>query len=66
MEKTLKIDGMMCGHCEAHVKQALEAIPGVDSADVSHTTGTAVVHLNAPVTDDVLRRAVQSAGYTVR
>ena len=66
MEKTLKIDGMMCPHCEAHVKQALETIPQVTSADVSHTAGTAVVHLNAAVSDDVLKQAVEEAGYSVK
>lgn len=66
MEKTLKVDGMMCGHCEAHVKQALEAIPQVESADVSHTAGTAVVHLNAEVSDEVLKQAVEKAGYQVK
>ena len=66
MEKTLKVDGMMCGHCEAHVKQALEAIPQVESADVSHTAGTAVVHLNAEVSDEVLKQAVEKEGYQVK
>ncbi|MDO4836938.1 MAG: heavy metal translocating P-type ATPase [Clostridia bacterium] len=65
MEKTLKVEGMMCGHCEAHVKQALEAIPQVDSAVASHTAGTVKVTLNAPVDDAVLTKAVQDAGYKV-
>ena len=65
MEKTLKVEGMMCGHCEAHVKQALEAIPQVDSAVASHTAGTVKVTLNAPVDDAVLVKAVQDAGYKV-
>ena len=65
MEKTLKIEGMMCGHCEAHVRQALEALPGVDSAAVSHESGTAVVTLSADVSDEMLKKAVADAGYTV-
>lgn len=65
MEKTLKIEGMMCGHCEAHVKKALEALPQVDAAQVSHTAGTAVVTLNVAVADDVLKAAVEAEGYTV-
>ena len=65
MEKTLKIEGMMCGHCEAHVRQALEALPGVESAAVSHESGTAVVTLSADVSDEVLKKAVADAGYTV-
>ena len=65
MEKTLKIEGMMCGHCEAHVRQALEALPGVESAAVSHESGTAVVALSADVSDEVLKKAVSDAGYTV-
>lgn len=65
MEKTLKIEGMMCGHCEAHVRQALEALPGVESAAVSHESGTAVVTLSADVSDEALKKAVADAGYTV-
>ena len=65
MEKTLKIEGMMCGHCEAHVRQALEALPGVESAAVSHESGTAVITLSADVSDEVLKKAVTDAGYTV-
>ena len=63
MEKTLKIEGMMCEHCEMHVKKALEAIPGVESAAVSHTSGTAVLKLNADVPADRLKAAVEEAGY---
>lgn len=63
MEKTLKIEGMMCEHCEMHVKKALEAIPGVESAAVSHTSGTAVLKLNADVPADRLQAAVEEAGY---
>ena len=66
MEKTLKIDGMMCGHCEAHVKSALEAIDGVESAKVSHESGTAVVTLCKEVDDAVLKSAVEAEGYKVR
>lgn len=65
MEKTLKIEGMMCGHCEAHVRQALEALPGVESAAVSHESGTAVVTLSADISDEALKKAVTDAGYTV-
>jgi cation transport ATPase len=60
MEKTMIIEGMMCPRCEAHVKKALEAIPGVESAVASHTAGTAVVTLSAPVEDAVLRAAVEA------
>ena len=65
MEKTLHIEGMMCAHCEAHVKNALEALPQVDAAAVSHTAGTAVLTLNAEIPDDVLKSAVEAQGYKV-
>ena len=65
MEKTLKIEGMMCGHCEARVRKVLEALPEVKQAVVSHKAGTAVVTLNAPVADDVLKKAVEDQDYTV-
>ena len=65
MKKTIKIEGMMCGHCEATVKKALEALPQVDAAQVSHTSGTAVVTLNAGVADDVLTQAVEAKDYKV-
>ena len=65
MEKTMKIEGMMCGHCEARVKKTLEAIPQVDAAEVSHEAGTAVVTLNAEVADDVLKKAVEDQDYKV-
>ena len=65
MVKTMKIEGMMCGHCEAAVKKALEAIDGVVSAEVSHTDGTAVVTLSKPVENAVLRKAVEDKDYTV-
>ncbi len=65
MEKTIKIEGMMCGHCEMHVRKALEALDGVDSAKVSHKAGTAVVTLKENVSDDVLKQAVTEQGYQV-
>ena len=65
MEKTLKIEGMMCGHCEMHVKKALEALDGVGNAEVSHKTGTAVVTFQKEVSDDVLKKAVTDQGYNV-
>jgi len=65
MEKTMKIEGMMCPRCEAHVKKALEAIPGVVEAVASHTAGTAVVTLSAPVEDAVLKAAVEAEDYAV-
>ncbi len=65
MEKTMKIEGMMCGHCEAAVKKALEAVDGVTSAEVSHTSGTAVVTLSKPVDSAVLKKAVEDKDYKV-
>ena len=65
MEKTLKIEGMMCGHCEMHVKKALEAISGVTKAEVSHTDGKAVVTLDKSVDDAILIKAVDDEGYKV-
>ena len=65
MKKTLKVEGMMCGHCEARVKKALEALPEVDEAVVSHEAGTAIVTLNAEVVDDVLKNAVEAQDYKV-
>ena len=65
MKKTIKIEGMMCGHCEAHVKKALEALPQVESAVASHTDGTAVVTLREPIDDAALRQAVEAADYKV-
>ena len=65
MEKTLKIEGMMCGHCEMHVKKALEALDGVKKAEVSHKTGTAVVTQEKEIPDDVLKKAVADQGYEV-
>lgn len=65
MTKTIHIEGMMCAHCEATVKKALEALDGVQSAAVSHEAGTAVVTLTADVADDVLKEAVEAKDYTV-
>ena len=65
MTKTMKIEGMMCGHCEAAVKKALESIPTVSEANVSHEAGTAVVTLSADTPDDVLRKAVEDKDYKV-
>ena len=65
MTKTMKIEGMMCGHCEATVKKALEAIDGVNSAEVSHEVGTAVVELSEGVQDEVLKKAVEDKDYKV-
>ena len=65
MEKTLKIEGMSCGHCSKRVKDALEAVNGVESAEVSHETGLAVVKLDKDVADKVLEKAVAKVGYTV-
>ena len=65
MKKTLTIEGMMCPHCEASVKKALEELDGVLSAEVSHETGTAIVSMNDPVADDVLKSAVEAKDYIV-
>ena len=65
MKKTLKIEGMMCGHCEMHTKNALEALEGVAKAEVSYKTGTAVVTLEKEISDDVLRQTVAGQGYQV-
>ncbi len=65
MEKTMKITGMMCGHCEARVKKCLEALTEVDEAVVSHEKGTAVVRLNGDISDEVLKKAVEEQDYTV-
>ena len=65
MKKTLHVEGMMCGHCEARVKKALEALPAVDEAVVSHESGTAVVTLNAEVADADLKKAVEDQDYKV-
>ena len=65
MEKTMKIKGMMCGHCEARVKKCLEALPEVSEAIVSHKKNSAVVKLSAELTDDVLKKTVEDQGYQV-
>ena len=64
MTKTVKIEGMMCPHCEATVKKALEALPQVDAAEVSHETGTAVLTLKEDVAEDVLKGVIEEKGYT--
>lgn len=65
MEKTMKIEGMMCGHCEARVKKALESVEGVTEAVVSHESGTAVIKMDTNVADDVLKGAVEAQDYKV-
>ena len=65
MEKTMKIEGMMCGHCEARVKKYLEALPGVEEAVVSHGAGIAVVTLSTDVSDEALKKAVEDQDYQV-
>lgn len=65
MEKTMKIEGMMCGHCEARVKKCLEALPEVKEAVVSHEAGTAVVTLDRDISDDVLKKTVEDQDYKV-
>ena len=65
MIKTMNIEGMMCGHCEARVKKALEALAGVESAEVSHEKGTAIVSMSADVADDTLKEAVEAQDYKV-
>lgn len=65
MKKTMQIEGMMCAHCEARVKKALEALPEVQSAAVSHEAGTAVVTLSAELADGVLKKTVEDQDYKV-
>ena len=65
MTKMVKVNGMMCMHCVAHVKAALEALPQVDAAEVSLEDKQATLHLNAEVSDEAVRAAVEQAGYTV-
>ena len=65
MEKTMNIEGMMCPHCSGRVQKALEELPEVASAEVSHESGTAVVSLASDVADDVLTKPVEDAGYKV-
>ncbi|WP_308573602.1 heavy metal translocating P-type ATPase, partial [uncultured Eubacterium sp.] len=65
MKKTLKIEGMMCEHCEMHVKKALEMLDGVTNAEVSHKSGTAVITMEKEISDDILKHAVEEQGYKV-
>ena len=65
MKKTMEIKGMMCPHCEAAVKKALEAVEGVSGAEVSHEKGTAIVSMDAEVANDVLKAAVEAKDYEV-
>ena len=65
MEKTMKIKGMMCKHCEARVKNALEALPEVSEAVVNHKKDTAKVKLSAEISDEMLKKAVEDQGYPV-
>lgn len=65
MKKEMKIEGMMCGHCSGRVKAALEALTGVESAEVSHESGNAVVTMSAEISDDELKKAVEDQGYSV-
>ena len=64
-EKNLKVEGMMCAHCEAHVKEALEKISGVESAVADHNNGEVKVTLSSDVADDSLKSAITGAGYKV-
>ena len=66
MKKTMNIEGMMCGHCAARVKKALEALDGVESAEVSHEKGTAIVTLKSDVANDTLKQAVEAQDYKVK
>lgn len=65
MKKIINIEGMMCTHCQAHVTDALNAIQGVENAEVDYKQGVAIVTLNADVADEVLKNAVEKEGYTV-
>ena len=65
MEKTMKIEGMMCTHCSGRVKKVLEELPGVSEAIVSHEEGTAIVKLSSEVTDETLKKTVEDQGYKV-
>ena len=65
MKKTMKIEGMMCGHCEARVKKVLEALEQVEAAEVSHEAGTAVVTLKTPVSDEELKKVIEDQDYKV-
>ena len=65
MERTMKIEGMMCGHCESRVKKVLEKLEAVDAAVVSHEKGTAVVTLKAQISDDELKKVIEDQDYVV-
>ena len=65
MEKVIKIEGMMCPHCEARVKKILEEIDGVENALTSHTDANAVITLSKDISNDVLKAAIEDAGYKV-
>lgn len=65
MEKTVKVEGMMCPHCEARVKQVLEALPQVDTAIASHADGTVVIKLNAELADSEIKAVIEAQGYKV-
>lgn len=65
MKKTIKIEGLMCAHCEAHTKTALEEIGGVRVLDISHKTGVAIVEIDKCVTDEILKNTIESEGYNV-
>jgi len=65
MQKTMKIEGMMCGHCEATVKKCLEALPQVEEAIVSHEAGTAVLTLSGEISEEELRKTVEEKDYKV-
>ena len=65
MKKTMKIEGMMCMHCSGRVKKVLEALPEVESAEVSHESGTAVLTLKEDISDAKLKEIIEAAGYTV-
>jgi P-type Cu2+ transporter len=66
MKKIMHVDGMMCTHCEARVRKALEALPSVEKAEPDHNTGCVTVTLSAPCSDEQLTQTVTEAGYTVR
>ncbi len=66
MEITVKIEGMMCVRCAGRVQKALEALPGVTAARVSHESGTAVISAEAPVAEEMIKETVQNAGYTFK
>ncbi len=65
MKVTLKIEGMMCTHCSGRVKSVLEVLPQVDTADVSHESGTAVITLNSPIENSLLKQTIENQGYKV-